>query len=106
MPQPREHLNNAQRQAAYRKRKKQAIENLVKAKGLPTLPSISSVPGWPRWNQAMAQIEMLMTQIQGEMEAYHDQRTERWQDGEKGYEFLQKLEDLNAALDAVTTWFA
>lgn len=97
---------NAQRQAAYRKRKKQAMEVLLTAKGLPALPSISSVPGWPRWNQAMMQVEMLMTQIQSEMEDYHDQRSERWQESEKGYEFLQKLEDLNAALEAVTTWFA
>jgi hypothetical protein len=49
MPQPRIHASAAERQAAFRARREQARQSELATKGLPSLPIISSMPGWPRW---------------------------------------------------------
>ena len=50
MPQPKQHASNAARQAAFRARREQARLVELAGKGLPSLPMISSLPGWARWN--------------------------------------------------------
>jgi hypothetical protein len=104
MARPRKHANNAHRQAAYRRRQRQAIHRQLEAKGLPALPAIPTVPGWSRWKQAMAHAESLVTQVQSEMEGYYDDRSEVWQQDERGDDFQQKLQDLNGVLDAISDW--
>jgi hypothetical protein len=98
------HNSHAQRQAAYRKRQREAIAAHLDQKGLPPLPAVSTIPGRARWLQAMCNIEAMMMRIEAEMEAYYDERSERWQQSDKAQEFDQKLEDLRAALELVTEW--
>jgi hypothetical protein len=95
---------NAQRQAAYRKRCRQATDDQIKAKGLPKLPTVDTIAGWDRWNKAMRQIETLTSQIQSEMESYYDDRSEQWQESDRGTDFQEKLEGLTEILDAVSEW--
>ena len=104
MARPRKHKDNAQKQAAYRHRSRLALSKQLAGKGLPALPSIPTVPGWSRWNQAIPHAESLVTLVQTEMEAYYDDRSETWQEGERGDEFQQKLQDLSNVTDAIGDW--
>ena len=106
MPQPKKHNSHAERQAAYRKRQRQELAARLEDKGLPPLPAISTIPGHPRWNQAMSNIEAQMMRIQAEMEFYYHERSERWQESDRATEFEQKMDDLREALDLVTEWIA
>jgi len=106
MPQPKKHNSHAERQAAYRKRQREALAAHLNEKGLPPLSAISTIPSRSRWHQAMSSIEAQMMRIEAEMEAYYDERSERWQQSDKAEEFDQKLEDLRAALKIVTEWIA
>ena len=106
MPQPRKHNSPAARQAAYHKRCQERLANPLKQKGLPPLPAISTMPGWVRWQQAMSAIESQMTTVADEMQDYHDERSERWQESERAADFLQQIEDLRTALDLVEGWLA
>ncbi len=104
MPQPRKYNSPAERQAAYRKSQQQAIAAHLEQKGLPPLPVVSTIPGRVRWNQAMSAIESQLSRIELEMENYHDARSDRWQESDKGDEFRQKLEGVKMILELVTEW--
>lgn len=107
MPQPRKHQTHAQRQAAYRQRKAQALsEKLQQQNQLPRLPAIASIPGWTRWRQAMAAVEQHMQSVEAEMQDYFDERSDRWQESERAEEFEQKLEELRTAIEIVEQWNA
>jgi hypothetical protein len=90
---------NAQRQAAYRRRARQAQEALLSTKGLPPLPTVSNVAGWSRWSKAMRQITELLEQVKSEMEAYYDERSERWLESEAAEEFQDRLGELHEFID-------
>jgi len=49
---------------------------------------------------ALAQIGL----IENEMQDYYYQRSEAWQDGDKGADFLQKLEELQQVRDMAADW--
>jgi hypothetical protein len=83
MPQPRKHSSHAERQAAYRSRRREALAAHLDQKGLPPLPAVSTIPGHARWRQAMSNIEAQMMRIEAEMEAYYEERSERWQQTDK-----------------------
>jgi hypothetical protein len=89
------------RQAAYRKRYKLATEKQLRAKGLPALPPISTLPGWSRWKQAIAHVEDLITDVKYEMEAYYEDRSEQWKEDGRGDEFQDKLRNVMAVADAL-----
>lgn len=104
MPQPRKYNSHAERQAAYHKRRKQALAEHLQQKGLPTLPAVATIPGCTRWNQAISGVRQLIMTVEAEMESYYDDRSERWQESERGEEFQQKLDDLRNILESVADW--
>ncbi len=107
MPQPRMYNSHAERQAAYRKRRQEELGEHLKRKGLPPLPRAkTNVAGHTRWQASMSMVEAQMMRVEAEMEAYYDDRSERWQQGERAEAFEQKLTDLRAALELVTEWIA
>lgn len=81
MPEVRKHATNAQRQAAYRKRKEQARTQQLSARSLPPLPAIPSMPGEVRWATALKHAQHLLESTLEEMEQYYDDRSEDWQEG-------------------------
>jgi hypothetical protein len=102
MPQPRKYPDNSARQAAYRRRQASARQAERTQKGLPALPTLSSVPGTARWRAAIAHAAALLTTVKDEMLAYFDDRSETWQDSERGaahQERIDALEEVLAALD-------
>ena len=83
MSMPRKYESRAQKQAAYRLRCKQ--RELVGN-------CIPSTPGRRRWRAMLGQSLYLVEQAGREMEAYHDQRSESWQESEQGEAFAEVME--------------
>ena len=95
---------NAQRQAAYRRRRRDMIDDILSMRGLPPLPAVSTIPGWSRWKEAMARIVAQMEVIENEMSEYYDERTERWQESNKAETFYNNRELLRAIIDFAQDW--
>ena len=104
MPQPKHYISHAERQAAYRTRCKQARNAELAAKGLPTLPAISTIPGWSRWNAAINAAHKLISSTISEMQDYFDDRSETWQESDRADEHQEKINALQAVLDALADY--
>ena|SRR5450432_3018874 len=102
MPRPKIHASGAARQAAFRVRREQSRQALLAAKGLPALPAISGMPGWPRWNASFGNVEEMLTQTLSEMQDYFEDRSESWQEGERGEGHQEKVTLVEAVLDALS----
>jgi hypothetical protein len=85
------YATNAERQAAYRRRRAQSEARKAQAMGLVPLPAISTVPGTVRWRQALAYAASHVATVRDEMQTYHDERTERWQESDKAADFLERI---------------
>ncbi len=101
MPQQRKYNTNAARQGAYRARREQARRSALTAKGLPPLPAIATMPGWVRWNASFTAAHALIADSLNEMQGYFDDRSERWQEGERGEEHQERIASVEAAIDAI-----
>lgn len=101
MPQPSKYATHALRQAAYLQRKQNALDQLLKQKGLPTGPIIPSIPGTVRWNAAIKQAKNLIEQVVTEIQTYHDQRTEKWQESPQAETLLERMEALKEVVDLI-----
>ena len=99
MPQPRQYASRAEQQAAYRKRREISDRARLAQKGLPPLPSIPSMPGNARWSAMIEQAHLLLSEAVAEMQNYHDDRSEQWQESAKAEELLAKLEQLQETMD-------
>ena len=98
MPQPRKYATRAEQQAAYRKRRSVSERQLLAQKGLPPLPAIPTMPGNARWRAMIGQAHLLLSETVSEMQSYHDDRSEQWQDSTKAEELLTKLEHLEETM--------
>jgi hypothetical protein len=94
---------NAQRQAAYRRRRRDMVDDLM-ARGLPKLPAVSTIPGWPRWKAAMSRITAQLEVIESEMTDYYDERSERWQESERAEAFDDNLNVLRTIMETAQAW--
>ena len=99
MPKERKHTSSAARQAAYRTRCVRAQAIVLASKGLPQLPAISTMPGWPRWNASLNTARELVERTVEEMQEYYDERSEQWQEGEKAIEFQERIDTVQSILD-------
>lgn len=98
MPQPRKYDNRAAQQAAYRKRQTISQQQMLSQKGLPPLPPLPTIPGQARWRAMMGQAQTLLSQATEEMQSYHDERSEPWQESAKAEELLARIEHLQEAM--------
>ena len=98
MPQPRQYENRAAQQAAYRKRQARSQQELLSLKGLPPLPAIPTMPGAARWSAMIGQAHLLLQEASEQMQSYHDERSEQWQEGPKAEALLARLEHLQEAV--------
>jgi hypothetical protein len=101
MPQPRKYASRADQQAAYRKRQARERDVLLASKGLPRLPAISTIPGHARWNAMLVHAQTLLTDAADEMQEYHDDRSEEWQDSDKAETFIERIELLQEAAEQI-----
>lgn len=101
MPAPRKHLSNAQRQRAYRERQNSARTAQIQAKGLPPSAPIPTMPSTARWNALVQMAHDLLRAAHQEMEAYRGDRSDIWQESEKGETFQLNLESIGQAIDCL-----
>ena len=102
MPQPKKHTSDAARQAAYRLRCEQARQAALAAKGLPMLPAIAALPGSSRWNASFAAAKELIASTLSEMQDYFDERSESWQESERGDNHQERMASVDEVLDALS----
>jgi len=102
MPQPKKHASAAARQAAYRRRRDQARLAQLSVKGLPALPTIAAMPGWARWKGALQMARTLVEETLGEMQDYYGDRSQSWQESERGEEHEERMASVEAAVDALS----
>lgn len=101
MPTPRRYATHAERQAAYRRRVAAAREQELQAKGLPPQPQVATMPGERRWATMTGQALVLLQTIQEEMQEYYEQRSEQWQESERGEAVGERLQALQEAIAAI-----
>ncbi len=101
MPQPRKYRNRADQQAAYRQRTRRSQELLLRQRGLPAMPAIPTMPGKARWQAALEQASGLLSQTAIEMHDYHDDRSEKWQDGPQAEDLLERAQSLEDIADQI-----
>ena len=102
MPQPKKHDTPAARQAAYRKRCEQARRIELVSRGIPPLPAIPTLPGWSRWNASLRMAQDLTERTLVEMEQYFDDRSETWQECDRGEEHQRGIDLVQAVLDSMS----
>ena len=108
MPAPRKYKDNAARQEAYRKRQRKAQEALVQAQKalvaevtLPAPHGIYTMPSTKRWKALHGRSHAALEILLDEMTSYRDDRTEEWQETDRGSEFQELLDLVETAFNAV-----
>lgn len=99
MPQQRQYPDAAAKQAAYRTRQAQARREEQQAKGLPPAPPLPTMPSRARWHALLAQAQRALETARDEMQAYHHDRSEAWQEGERATALAEHIDQLEAVID-------
>lgn len=94
MPALKKYANSAQRQVAYRSRCK---EQGAQPQAVP-----STGAAYRRWEKMRKQALSLLNQVVAEMELYHDQRSETWQESERAEEFNELMESISETATALS----
>jgi hypothetical protein len=58
-------------------------------------------PGPAKWKALLTHAELLLQTAQREMERYFEERSENWQESERGETFLERIENLEIACGAI-----
>jgi hypothetical protein len=95
MARRRQYADPAARQRAYRSRLAQAREEA----GLGAAPAAPRRAGEGRWRVLLAQAEATVEGVCAEMEAHLAERSEAWQESERGERFQERVESLQEALE-------
>ncbi len=104
MPQPKIHGSRAERQATYRQRRNEAIAAHAVIAPLPALPVLPTIPGTSRWRVATTHACDLLEQTVLEMGSYFDDRLEAWQASDRGENFQESKDALDAIQDQLSDW--
>lgn len=99
MPQPKRYATRAEQQAAYRQRRVISEQELLARKGLPPLPVIPTLPGKARWCAMLSGAHALLCGACEEMQTYHDERSEAWQESEQAEQLLAHIALLEESLE-------
>ena len=78
-----------------RQRQAQAHAAQLAGKGLPPLPplpALPTLPGEARWRDLLSQAQWALSQLSREMQEYSEQRSQQWQESERGESFQERLE--------------
>ena len=90
MARMREYTTFAERQAAYR-----GPEDTLPPLYLPALCPLHLVPNKGRWRIAIDLAARLLQTVAEDMQAYSDERTGQWHEGDIAQRFLENLHCLN-----------
>jgi hypothetical protein len=92
MPTPKKYESVAKKQKAYREREREARLQELEKKGLPATPAIPTMPGTARWRALENQSLAALSSVVEEMRTYFEERSESWQESERGEEFSARLD--------------
>jgi hypothetical protein len=98
MARMRRYATNSERQAAYRSRQQ---ESGTPPLYLPALAPLSTVPSTARWRSALDLATRLLQAVSEEMQAYSDQRSEAWHEGERAETLHENLDQVNEMLGQI-----
>jgi hypothetical protein len=98
MSESRKYDTNGARQAAYRLRQANARRQELADRGLPSFPSLPTMPGTARWNGAIQRCVALLTLVCAEMTDYYEERSETWQESDRGMAHEERAEALSDLL--------
>jgi hypothetical protein len=98
MPQQRRYADNAARQQAYRARQDQARRADLQAKGLPPVSPLPTLPSQARWQALISRARLSLETARDEMQAYYDDRSEAWQQGERAAALAEQIDHLEVVL--------
>ena len=101
MPQQRKYQTNSARQAAYRCRQVKSRKQELTDPRLPSLPAISSIPGRVRWNTVIRRCTDLLALVRDEATSYYEDRSEAWQEGDRGEAHAEKVERLTELVETL-----
>lgn len=101
MPQPRKYNSHAERQAAYQRRRQEALQRQLQEKGLPAGPPLPAMPGTARWQCAIQKAVLFLATVAQEMESYYDDRSDAWRESDRGDVFQARLEAVQEAKSVV-----
>ena len=93
MPTARKYESAAQRQAAYRLRCKERKDAL----GNPG----PAAPGHKSWKAMLGRALSLVEQTSDQMQGYYDARSEAWKDSDRGEAFIETMESVADAAEAL-----
>ena len=102
MPQPKKHPSAAAKQRAYRQRLETAFVASLGPLPLPKVSAIKAIPSSARWRAMRDQAQKLLSMLQTEMEEYQADRTDTWQESERGEAFQERLDLLATILDELS----
>jgi len=102
MPTPKQYATNAARQAAYRARRSSLgmMQSGPRSPSSPGLPRAGSGV-YRRWDAMIGQACTLLDSVAAEMESYHEERSENWQESERGELFSERMESVEEAAEAL-----
>src|SRR5438876_1084625 len=104
MPTPRKHADNAARHRAYRQRRQQTWREALAAKGMPAAPPLATLPSKARWQALQQQALANLKVLREEMQDYQDERSAKWQEGDRGQALLEAGEALDDILVELEGW--
>ncbi len=68
------------------------------AKGLPPAPPLPTLPSSARWQALLTQARLALETVRDEMQAYDDDRSEAWQQGERAAVLAAQIDHLEVVL--------
>lgn len=101
MPQKRKYQSDSARQAAYRSRKAEDRKQALADPRLPSLPVLSTMPGTVRWNTVIRRCTDLLALVRDETASYYEDRSEAWQEGDRGAAHAERVESLTELVDGL-----
>ena len=99
MPPIKHYPTNAARQKAFRDREALARQKERQAKGLPMAPAIPTIPAEPRRSALIEHARSALHTARDEMQDYHADRTESWQQSDRAEAHLERIEMLDDLLE-------
>jgi hypothetical protein len=99
MPTPQKYANNAERQSAYRRRRSSQLEGKLMPQISGTgVSRVSPASSYHRWHTMIRQSRSLLECVNEEMESYYHDRSELWQESERGDTFIETMELIEAVI--------
>ena len=93
MPQPRKYIDQAEKQRAYRARlqAEQLQQHAAKA------------PTYAKWRKALQEAASILQNTETEIDAWMQERSERWQESDRASEMEEDREQLRDLVEAIAS---